>query len=1145
MDAVEVARRQAASLHQHALDRGTDPWKPLALVLAEVEREGFAAEAIAPGATQLGNAQAKFDPTLGLILYAETGTDFDRAFLIAHELGHALLGDADGSCDPDPERSSEPVPEGEERVVAHGPRQRREVQMDLFARELLLPRLFVKRLHLEEGMTGKAIADRLGAPPGAVYQQLFDALLLPETSDKARRADPKPLNPGQTEAARHEGEPFLLEAGPGTGKTQTLTARVTHLLARGVDPRRILVLTFSNRAAGELTERIAGPGNDALAAMWIGTFHGFGLDVLHTFGDRIGRGRKPTLLDRAGAIALLEDELPRLSFRHHRDLYDPTTVVAEMLSAISRAQDEMCDHAHYAHLAGQMKAAAEQLNGEAYVKAMETADRAAEVAVLYARYDQLKKAQGLVDFGDLVMLAVNLLEDDDVAASHYRGRYHHVLVDEYQDVNRASVRMLKALKPDGKGLWAVGDARQSIYRFRGASSRNMALFKRDFDGAKDGGLSINYRSSEEIVNLFGYFGTGMTRVLGDGDPAARPYATLQADRGPSGVTPELIVTTDKSTTAPMIADIIEADRLNGGAYRDHAVLVSGNDRLAVIGRELEALGIPVLFLGSLFERPEIKDLLCLLSIATDPWAAGLVRVACMPEFNMDLASVVAVQEALRALPRDGSRPLLDPELAGTLSPPCVDALRALAHALHGIGFESDPWFALAGILLDRTRITARHAQRTSAADRSRAIAVWQFMNFVKAARDREKPAIPALLARVRRLLRAGDERELRHLPAAAMGIDAVRLMTIHGAKGLEFPAVHLPGLNADTIPKAPHLGRPACPPPEGMIEFARGSVERELAVSHDEEQDCLLYVALSRARHRLHLYRCSVQKNGKTARPESAFLPRLGAGLATRMAVPSRALPPSADASLVPVQFDGPMRVAAWRLATYRRCARRFLYMHVLRTGGTTEPTPYKRVHDIVRAICRDASALLVFPDAAELERITRAACAIPELIAHGYYEDFVQLALDLVAYYGAERRTMRPAPATVIELVHEQDIIVVDAHDVVQEGGGTSVWLLQTGHARKNSDDMFDVRAAVIAAMTRLPNAKAHMLNLADRTRRTIEPKKGAEGHFTRMAGEILSSARSGVFPKMENAGPRGCGNCPALMVCDALPAGAVTSRL
>lgn len=1141
MDAIETSRREAAALHAAALARGLDPWKPLELVLDEVERAGFAAEPRQRGATQLGNAQARFDPELGLILYTDEGSDFDRAFLIAHELGHGLLGDAEGACDTDQERSSEAAPEGEERVVAHGPRQRREVQMDLFARELLLPRLFVRELHLRDGLSGEAIAARMGAAKGAVYQQLLDALLLPGIAAEERPRPRKPLNPRQRAAAERRGGAYLLEAGPGTGKTQTLTARVGGLLAEGVDPRRILVLTFSNRAAGELAERIAGSRGDALAAMWIGTFHGFGLDVLHTFGDRIGRSRRPTLLDRASAVALLEDELPRLGLRHHRDLKDPTTIVSDILDAISRAQDEMCDCARYASLAAAMRTAVEGLEGDARAAAIERAERAAEVAVVYAHYETLKAAGDLVDFGDLVMLAVGLLENDAPAHAHYLARYAHVLVDEYQDVNRASVRMLKALRPDGQGLWAVGDARQSIYRFRGASSRNMALFARDFPGAGRGDLVENYRSSEEIVQLFTQLGQGMTPARGEGDPEPPTYDPPVSTRGRSGSPPELLVVEKNACLAPVIADEIMADVAAGGSYRDHCVLVTGNDRLAAIGRELESLGVPVLFLGSIFERPEIKDLLCLLSLATDPWGAGLVRVACMPEFRMDLPQVIEANTALKAAAGEGATPLLDPASAAALAPSAAEALSSLAHALSGIGYASNPWHALAGILLDRSGIGARLARGTSAQDRSQAIAVWQFMNFVKAVGARERPAIPALLRRVRRLLRLGDDRDLRHLPSAAAGIDAVRLMTVHGAKGLEFPSVHLPGLNSDTMPKPAHHGRSNCPPPDGMIEFARGTVTDELATSHAEEQDCLLYVAASRAQDRLRLYRCTTKKDGNP-RAESAYVGRLAGCIVHREAVPSRPLPVADDAVAVPIGLPATLRLAGWRVETYRKCPRRFLYMHVLRTGGATDRTVYMLVHDIVRKLCRELAASATTPDEVELERLTRAACDVPELSEHGYYADFVNLAVGLVWFYGSERRTLAAAGPDVVEIAVGADVVEIDAHETLGEDGTTILWIVHTGHRRSKAEDAIDVRAAVVGAMTQSHGSRVEMLNLADRRRATVSPKRGAEGHFQRIAATALGGIRSGAFPKLENAGPRSCGNCPALMICDALPKGAAT---
>ena len=488
MDAIELARQAAARLHAQAVATGHDPRNPYSFARAEAKRRGLDVEVAASGAAVLDGGRAVFIARDDLILHEDAGTPFERAFLVAHEIGHAELGD-DGDPTPardiDLARPAEVSPVGLDRVVDYGRKQRREVQMDLFAREFLLPRSVARRLHVEEGLSATAIATRLGAPFAVIAQQLFDALLLPVIEPSTAEAGvDRPLNPEQNAAASHRGCAYLLEAGPGTGKTQTLVARVEGLLADGVDPRRILVLTFSNRAAREMAERIARKNKEAAAAMWIGTFHAFGLDLIRRFHEEAGLPSDPRLMDRTEAVDLLEAEFLRLGLTHYQNLSDPTQIIADMLSAISRAKDEVVDAKRYAELAEEMRLAG----------ADEAAVRAAEVAKVYARYEGLKRQARRVDFGDLVSLPVRLLETNDAIRAHLQGAYDHVLVDEYQDVNRSSVRLLAALRPGGENLWAVGDAKQSIYRFRGASSFNMARFgTEDFPGGKRGRLKRNYR----------------------------------------------------------------------------------------------------------------------------------------------------------------------------------------------------------------------------------------------------------------------------------------------------------------------------------------------------------------------------------------------------------------------------------------------------------------------------------------------------------------------------------------------------------------------------------------------------------------------------------------------------------------------------
>lgn len=1137
MDAIEAARRRAASIHSNAVADGSDPWLPLELVLREVERAGFAAEPIEPGALQLDGALAKFLPDIGLILYSDEGTPFHRAFLIAHELGHALLGDAAGVCEVDFDRPAEAAAEGEERVVAHGPRQRREIQMDMFARELLMPRPFVRKWHVEGEFTCDQLAARLGAPSAVVAQQLFDALLIPDV-DVDPPAPAHGLSKTQRDAAEHPG-PYLLEAGPGTGKTEALVARVAWLLRKGVDPRKILVLTYSNKAAAELSERIAGDNSDALAAMWIGTFHAFGYDLLNIFGSHVRRSKNARLLDRAGEIEMLEHELPRLGLRHLRDIYDPTQLLLQILSAISRAQDEVCGPEKYRELAERALKVAEALDqgDETRGAAIYQAEEAIDIAKVYARYQQLKDDKKLLDFGDLVMLAVEILEDVPDAQT-FIDRYEHVLVDEYQDVNEASVRLLKALCPEGKGLWVVGDGQQSIYRFRGASSRNMARFRKDFPDAKTSRLVLNYRSRPEIVGLISQFGKSMTRKVAEGEPTPPAFEPLGAHQGNCGIKPRLTVVRDKSKVSPAIADHIAQAVSSGGAYRDHCVLVSGNDRLADHGAELESMGIPVLFLGSLFERAEIKELLSFLTLLQDPWGAGLLRVAHLEEFAMGLPDVSKAIMALRNQGHERPDWINGPEdIARHLSPAGADALQRLAQALAGIDPYAHPASILADLLLNRTRIAARMAQRDDALGRASAMAVWQFLNFTRAQSRDGGGTIQGLISRIRRLLRLSDDRELRQLPAAAKGIDAVRLLTIHGAKGLQFHTVHLPGLNEKTLPKPFTPFR--FPLPEGTLADPRGTIAEEMATSHDEEQDCLFYVALSRAKERLHLYRTSHETGRDRPRSPSSFIKRLGSHLdSSPEFTPSRELQAMGSKVAVELELPATWHVQAWQIEMYEKCPRRFLYQNLLRTGGGVDKSTHRQANDIARDVCASLSGESDLPDAVTIEAMVARACAATDIAGHGHADEIYQAIQGRVQRYVASRAAHELEPVRDFEHWAGATRISARPHEILKGPDGRVIRIIRTGHYREDDAASLSAKLILARASVDMPDARVELVHLGDDTAPlSLSLRSGDKKRFETKASKVTEKIRSGDFPSKPNAAR--CSACPALLVCEALPAG------
>ncbi|WP_068083754.1 UvrD-helicase domain-containing protein [Novosphingobium rosa] len=1131
MDAGELGRQTAANLHAAAVALGDDPWDPYAFVLAEAARQGLTVERVAPGFDMLDGGRASFDPEGRLIFHESCGTPFEEAFLVAHEIGHVVLGD-----DPDElvvntvdlARPAEAAADGIDQSLAdYGRRQRREVQMDLFARELLLPRSVARKLFVEDGMTASDIMTRLVAPFDLVAQQLFDALLLPRVEPVARgEVVKRPLNVDQAAAASHRGPPFLLEAGPGTGKTQTLVGRVEGLLADGVDPRRILLLTFSNKAAGEMAERIALVNPEAAAAMWIGTFHAFGLDLIRRFHDRLELPDDPRMLDRTEAVELLEHEFPRLKLVHYRDHLDPTRIISDLISAISRAKDEVVDYKEYARLA-------EAMNKEASSdEARILADKAAEVALVYEAYEHLKQSRQAIDFGDLVSIPVRLLEGDEKARGDLQQTYDHILVDEYQDVNRSSIRLLTALKPAGRGLWAVGDAKQSIYRFRGASSFNMSRFgSEDFAEGVRGRLTENYRSSREIVDAFSTFAAKMKVVDGD--------ASLAAARGSLGHAPQLVRFGMTADQPAAVAEAVERMRSEGFSYGEQVILCSGNERLAEVAAELEAMDVPVLFLGSLFERPEVKDLLSLLSLLVDDRAMGLIRLAASADFVMPLADVAAVLQRLGEEKGEAEPDRWRVHLATLetlVSAEGGASLRALAEVLDGFDEGSPPWRVLAAFILDRSQVGRRFASGTDVSARTGAMAVWQFMNFLRVQPAGQGLPIQRLLDRIRRLVRLGDDRELRQLPAAAQELDGVRLMTIHGSKGLEFPVVHLIGMNKNSLPRTPQL--PACLPPEGLVKEGEGDAAALFRSGQVQEQECLFYVALSRARDRLLIYAAKETSDGKR-RDVSPFVDDLK-GTIGRIETSATAVVGVAEPPII-VTNGGRLSYEATEISLYAKCPRRFLYTRVLRSGGRRTMTPFMLMHEAVRSIVASVGRGEMALDAGTPAAILSAcdvACVEQGLGEHGYRADFARIAASMVTRFLVARDGWTVKRPARISIDMGGDELVVRADELRTRHGEVPVLArIQTGKKRTKDDDDLVAAAHLLAAEAQGPGTIARLHHLTDGAETDLALKPVMMGNRCRSLQDAFGEIRTGLFPAKPVA--RTCPGCPAFFVCGPVPVG------
>lgn len=1135
MDATEAARREAERLHRANVAAGGDPTRSLDFARLEATSRGLDVYALQEGDSQLKGGKATFDSQAGSILYEDRGSDFERAFLIAHELGHVVLegGTLDVvTVDVEPDRSMEDAPVGIDRVLDYGARERREVKMDLFAREFLLPRPVLRELHVNEGLTSDAIAKRFGAPLAVVQQQLLDALLLPPADEPhpegaSAAAAPLTPDPTQAQAAAHRGLAFQLQAGPGTGKTRTLVRRIEGLLAEGVDPTTILVLTFSNKAANELCERVAASNPVAAAAMWIGTFHAFGLDIVRRFHDRLALPPDPRLIDRTEAIELLEDEFPRLDLKHYRNLWDPALDLSDMLSAISRAKDEVVDAAGYRALAQSMAVRA-GTDQDATVRAQ----KCLEVATLFEAYERLLTARQLLDFGDLVALPVRLVEGSAEVRDALRARHEHVLVDEYQDVNRASVRLLKAIVGDGLNLWVVGDARQSIYRFRGASATNIARFAIDFPGAQAAQLGVNYRSDKRIVDVFTEFARGMQASVG-----ALPL-NLQADRGATGARVELRVAASADDEISALAASITAVHEQGIAYGGQAVLCASNARLNAIAEGLEARGIPALHLGSLFERPEVKDLLALLSLVTDPRAAAMVRVATMARHQMPLQDVMRVIEHLRAAdPASLAWSAMHAEVDG-LADGSREALARLSTLFAGVSASTNPWSLLTGWTIDGLGLAKTLYETGDARSRMQGVAIWQFLNFCR--RQPRGQGVPALrlLDRIRRLVLLSEDRGLSQLPRTAENVDAVRLMTIHGSKGLEFDVVHLPGMVTSGLPR--NNVPPRCLPPDGLIHGSEGLTGIEaVKAGHDEEEECLFFVALSRARDRLQLYAYARQADGR-ARSPSKFIAPIDQLLVRPVPVPLHAGLTSTGVPLA-ITWQGRPQWTDIQINLFERCPRRFLYTHVLRLGGRRTETAFMKMHNVVGDVFEwlKRGHETTSPTVDELAARFEEAWCSKGATEHGYAEDYRRIGKRLVDFLIESRSRGVAAPAPPISLGWAEGEILVSPDGVAHGAGGrVTVRRVKTGKQRSNAFDDIEYTVLQLAAVQAYgPHAQVEVTYLTSETIQPMEISSRKLESRREKLHAFLQAMQAGQFPAKPEA--RSCPRCPNFFLCGELPGG------
>ncbi|MDQ3388263.1 MAG: UvrD-helicase domain-containing protein [Gemmatimonadota bacterium] len=621
------------------------------------------------------------------------------------------------------------------------------------------------------------------------------------------------LNPEQREAAEHFERPLLVLAGAGSGKTRVLTARIVHLVEEfGVDPAGILALTFTNKAAGEMRERIRSLLTREPAGMWVGTFHAIGARILRRHAPQLGWGSNFLIYDAGDAEGLVR-RIARDELHLDPKRWSPRA----MLSTISAAKNELVGVQSYQEAAADL-----------YTR---------QVGELYERYQRALQAANAFDFDDLLVKPVELLRAFPEVLAHYRARFRFLLVDEYQDTNRAQYAFLRMLAEEHENLFVVGDDDQSIYGWRGADIRNILDFETDFPGAKIVRLEQNYRSTRAILDA-------ANRVIAEN--LRRKGKTLRTENS-AGERLTLVEAADEADEAEWIVSEIRSRMADDphGSPREFVILYRTNAQSRPLEEALIREAIPYRIIGGtrFYERREIRDAMAYLRLVANPAAdESFLRVVNVPRRGLGDTTVARLADwaarervcLLQASGRAGEVSGLRAAAVGGL-----EELAALVERYAALADGDTPLETLLQELVVESGLVQMYREEGPEGE-ERAANLDELVAGAADLRARLADGDADLLAELEEAGEEGVRMIDLFLNRAALlseadqhdqGTEAVTLMTLHTAKGLEFPTVFIAGME------------------EGLFPLERAYDEPETL----EEERRLFYVGITRAQRKLYL----------------------------------------------------------------------------------------------------------------------------------------------------------------------------------------------------------------------------------------------------------------------------------------------------
>lgn len=667
------------------------------------------------------------------------------------------------------------------------------------------------------------------------------------------------LNSEQKEAIKHREGTLLIIAGAGTGKTTVVTERIKHLILKGIiEPQEVLALTFTEKAAKEMQDRVDVAMPYGYTQMWISTFHSFCDRVLRNDGLQIGLDTKYRLLTETDTVALLRAKLFEFDLHYFRPLGNPNKFISALLQHFSRLADEDILPVEYLNWTQNQKSKMKNENDEERLEI----EKWIELASAYHFYEKLKIAGSFMDFSSLISNTLKLFRERPNILKEYKKQFKYILVDEFQDTNVAQYELIKLLAPSGDktNLTIVGDDSQSIYKFRGAAISNILFFKSDYSQVKTVVLTVNYRSTQNILDA-------AYQLIQKNNPDTLESKlgidkNLKNSKNIKGVKPEFIYTNRVENEAELVAQkIAELIKTENRDYKDFAVLVRANNHSEPFIKAFNRLGLPYQFLGParLFQQPEIKEIIAYLKVLYNTEdSSSMYKVLTIEALDInpiDISNIATYAKKYNVSLFEATEKSKEIQKVEKLTNMIHRHLKLVPRESAG---------QIAYYFFEEMGILNKMLNPRTQEEEQQAFNLSKFLEKMRSFEaSHDDSSVFALVDWIDLAQEVGES------PLAAdfdwQEENAVNILTVHSAKGLEFPVVFVVNLVAQRFPSTER--REQIPIPEELIKEVLPTGNYHL-----QEERRLFYVAMTRAKDRLYLTAADYYGEGKREKKLSPFI---------------------------------------------------------------------------------------------------------------------------------------------------------------------------------------------------------------------------------------------------------------------------------